>query len=300
MIGKPELIAEGIGLPEGPVWCEDGTLVVTAVAEGALYRIWPDEGRPGVCRKEKIAQTDGGPNAAAPADDGGFIVTQNGGLDFSKMPLPPEYLSFPAIEAPTVFISGGLQHVAPDGTVTRVLSGMQASNDLVVGPDGTVYFTDPPTFPPPAQPVARVMARAPDGSVRVIADGLHYVNGIVRETDGNLIVTEGHGLLRISLDGHREWVCEDATGSDGADGMALDADGRIYMAAVVGNGVRVMEDGKQVDLLKLPGQGVSTNCCFGGPDNRWLFVTNGWPGNVWVWKDLPTPGLPLFKWPVPR
>jgi hypothetical protein len=114
MIGKPELIAEGIGLPEGPVWCEDGTLVVTAVAEGALYRIWPDE-----ARKQKIAQTDGGPNAAAPADDGGFIVTQNGGLDFSKMPLPPEYLSFPAIEAPTVFISGGLQHVAPDAGVER-------------------------------------------------------------------------------------------------------------------------------------------------------------------------------------
>ena len=55
MADRPEMIAQGIGLPEGPVWCEDGTLVVTAVAEGALYRIWPDEGR-----KEKIADTAGG------------------------------------------------------------------------------------------------------------------------------------------------------------------------------------------------------------------------------------------------
>jgi len=295
MTGKPELIAEGIGLPEGPVWCEDGTLVVTAVAEGALYRIWPEQGR-----KQKIAETAGGPNAAAPADDGGFIVTQNGGIDFSEIPLPPDYLSFPAIKNTPAFVSGGLQHVAPDSTVTRVLGDMQASNDLVVGPDGTVYFTDPPSFPPPPTPQARVIARATDGSVRVLADGLHYVNGIVREADGNLIVTEGHGLLRIGLDGQREWVCEDASGSDGTDGMAIDVDGRIYMAAVVGNGIRIMEGGKQVELLKLPGTGVSTNCCFGGPDNLWLFVTNGSPGNVWVWKNLPTPGLPLFKWPVPK
>ncbi len=41
MVSKPELIASGIAVPEGPTWCPDGTLVVTAVAEGALYRIWP-------------------------------------------------------------------------------------------------------------------------------------------------------------------------------------------------------------------------------------------------------------------
>lgn len=294
MVSAPQMIADGLSLPEGPVWCDDGTLVVTAVAEGALYRIWPGDGR-----KEKIADTQGGPNAAAPADDGGFVVTQNGGIDFSNIPLPPEALRFPAPATPSAFVPGGLQRVAPDGTVSRLVSDMQASNDLVVGPDGTIYWTDPPRFPVPTDSrLARVMARAPDGSVRVIADDLVYVNGIVREADGNLVVTEGHGLLRVGLDGGREWVCEDACGSDGTDGMALDADGRIYMAAVVGHGVRVMEDGKQVDLLPLPGLGVSTNCCFGGPDNRSLFVTDGWPGQVWVWHDLPTPGLPLHKWPV--
>ncbi|WP_375398706.1 SMP-30/gluconolactonase/LRE family protein [uncultured Sphingomonas sp.] len=296
MVSAPERIADGIGLPEGPVWCDDGTLVVTAVAEGALYRIWPGEGR-----KAKIADTAGGPNAAAPADDGGFVVTQNGGIDFGQVPLPPEEIRFPPPERPSGFVPGGLQRVAADGTVTRLLSDMQASNDLVVGPDGTIYFTDPPRFPvPPGARLARVMARAPDGNVRLIADDLVYVNGIVREPDGNLVVTEGDGLMRIGLDGCREWICEDASGSDHTDGMALDRDGRIYMAGVLGHGVRVMEDGGQVDFLPLPGKGVSTNCCFGGPDDRWLFVTEGWPGTVWVWHDLPTPGLPLFKWPAPR
>ena len=295
-VSPPELIAEGVGLPEGPVWCDDGTLVVTAVAEGALYRIWPGRGR-----REKIADTAGGPNAAAPADDNGFVVTQNGGIDFSRIPVPKEAIRFPQPERPPAFVSGGLQRVAPDGTVTRLLADMQASNDLVVGPDGTIYFTDPPPFPaPPDSRLARVMAWAPEAGVRVLADGLVYTNGIVREPCGDLVVTEGPGLLRIGLDGGREWVCENACGPDGTDGMALDAEGRIYMAAVVGHGVRVMEGGRQVEFLPLPGLGVSTNCCFGGPDGRWLFVTDGWPGKVWVWTDLPTPGLPLYKWPAPR
>ena len=67
----------GLLFPEGPVWCADGTVVCTSVAEGALYRVWPGESR-----KERIAEVGGGANAAAPADDGGFLVTQNGGIDF--------------------------------------------------------------------------------------------------------------------------------------------------------------------------------------------------------------------------
>jgi gluconolactonase len=84
MTSGPQLIAEDISMPEGPVWCDDGTLVVTSVAEGALYRIWPAERR-----KQKIADTAGGANGAAPASDGGFIVTQNGGIDFGSIPMPP-------------------------------------------------------------------------------------------------------------------------------------------------------------------------------------------------------------------
>lgn len=39
---KSELVCEGIRFGEGPVWCADsGTVVVTSVPDGALYRIWP-------------------------------------------------------------------------------------------------------------------------------------------------------------------------------------------------------------------------------------------------------------------
>src|SRR5258707_569198 len=89
MSAADEIIVTGLLFPEGPVWCSDGTVVCTSVPEGALYRIWPADGR-----AEPIAATGGGANAAAPASDGGFVVTQNGGIDFSKAAVftdPPPY-----------------------------------------------------------------------------------------------------------------------------------------------------------------------------------------------------------------
>src|SRR5258708_39939751 len=68
------VIPSGIAFSEGPVWCADGTLVVTSVAGGALYRVWPQEGRAEIC-----AQTQGGANGAALAADGSILATQNGG-----------------------------------------------------------------------------------------------------------------------------------------------------------------------------------------------------------------------------
>jgi gluconolactonase len=128
---KPELIAKDIFMPEGPVYCEDGTLVVTAVAEGKLYRIWP-ETQP----RALIADTAGGANGAAPATDGCFLITQNGGIDFHTL-LPGR--KWPDLRP----MSPGLQLARPDGKVISLLENMQAPNDLVVGPDNTIYFTDP-------------------------------------------------------------------------------------------------------------------------------------------------------------
>lgn len=292
-MANPELIASGIAVPEGPTWCPDGTLVVTAVAEAALYRIWPEERR-----KERIAVTKGGPNSTALASDGGFLVTQNGGIDFRTQPrLPGTGLDDFVMPEPH-FVEPGLQRVAPDGTVTRLIGGMQAPNDLAIGPDGTVWFTDPHGFPaPPGPPKARVMALAPDGTMRQVASGLVMVNGIALEPEGNLIVTEGNGLLRLSPEGEREWIVENISENHATDGIKLDVDGRIWMAASLDRGVRIMEESKEVGFIPLPGEGFVTNLCFGGEDLRTLFVTDG-PGNVWMIQDVEVAGQPLHPWPV--
>ena len=287
MVSKPVMIAEGIAFPEGPVWCEDGTLVVTSVAEGALYRIWPETGN-----KKKIADTAGGANSCWPVDDGGFIVTQNGGIDFASV-FAAHGLSLPFPFPPLRRVEAGLQRVAADGSVFYLLRGMQAPNDLVVAPDGTIFFTDPPAMPSPQNAaIGCVRALRPGGTVELIADGFTYCNGIALEKSGRLVVVEGSGLMRLHAGGEKEWIVE-TLGNGAADGFCLDAEGRFYLASSMENGVRIIEDNKEVEFMDLPESGLSTNCCFGGSDGRSLFVTNGLPGTVWMWAEMPTPGMAL-------
>ena len=77
-----EIIAH-VTFGEGPSWCPDGTIVCTSVAEGRLYRVWPDEAPVARFRRDQ-----GWSQPCAPAADGGFLVTQNGGIDFSLFKLP--------------------------------------------------------------------------------------------------------------------------------------------------------------------------------------------------------------------
>lgn len=286
------MVATGVPFGEGPVWVPAGvpgagTLVVTSVADGALYRVWPEENRAG-----RFADTGGGANGAALASDGGFVVTQNGGIDFSKLPI--------FVDSPYRPATPGLQFATADGAVRYLADdGFQAPNDLVVAPDGTVFFTDPPPYPPPTEPVGRVMAYDRDGSVRLVAERFAYCNGIALDRAGNLVVIEGRGLMRLGSDGERDWIVE-VLGDGGGDGFCLDVEGNFYVASTVEHGVRVVDpNGAVVDFLEIDGKGVTTNCCFGGPDNRTLFATDAVPGAVVAWEGLPHGGLPMVPWPGP-
>ncbi len=291
---KAEVVARGIRFPEGPVFCADphggpGTLACTSVADGTLERIRLHDGS-----IERVAVLSGGPNAVAASTDGGFLVTQNGGIDFASTNLypddPPRYQPV----RPTI------QRVSPDGTVTSVTDGEYlAPNDLVVAADGTVWFTDPPPFPPPSDPVGRVHIMDPNGTTLVAATGFSYCNGIALDPDGTPVVVEAQGLLRLEPDGTRPWVVETLTGGAG-DGCCVDVDGRYYIANTAAHGVRVVDpDGTEVDFLAIEGRGVTTNCCFGGPDDRTLFATDGLPGQIVAWEGMPAPGLPVQPWPGP-
>jgi gluconolactonase len=287
---RAEVVVDGIVFAEGPVWVPDATpegpsLIVTSVAAGALYRVWPDDNR-----FDQLADTGGGANGAALAADGSILVTQNGGIDFSKLPI--------GVDLPYREGTPGLQHATLDGTVRYLADeGFHAPNDLVVAADGIVYFTDPPHFPLPDEPVGRVMSYSPDGTVRVVAGGFTYCNGIALDRDGSLVVVELRGLQRLLPDGEREWVVE-KLGRGGGDGFCLDVEGNYYCAATIDHGVRIVNsEGKELDFLSLDGDGVTTNCCFGGADGRTLFATDAVPGRVVAWEGLPHPGLPLHAWP---
>ena len=281
------VVGQGIPFAEGPVWCPDGTVVATSVAAGALFRVWPESGT-----VERIAVTSGGANGAALTADGSILVTQNGGIDFSK--LPGVFASFP----PYAPATPGLQLAAADGTVTYVVdAGFRGPNDLAITADGAVYFTDPGHFPPPDDGTGRIMVLERDGSVTTLADGFSYCNGIAFEPDGTVVVVERRGLQRVHPDGSRDWVVE-KLGRGGGDGFCLDADGRFYVASTVEHGIRVVDrDGTILDFLPIAGEGLTTNCCFGGDDLRTLFVTDAIPGDLVAFEAMPTPGLPLPVWP---
>jgi len=293
-VAQAEIVATGIRFAEGPVWCPDGTVVCTSVADGTVERVSLPDGR-----VERIATLGGGgANAAYLASDGGFLVTQNGGIDFSATGLypddPPEYRP----------VTPGVQRVDPTGAVSYVVDTTEdggpflAPNDLVVAEDGTLWFTDPPQYPPPRERTGRVHVMTPSGITRVVADGFLYCNGIALDPDGTPVVVEARGLARLRPDGSMEWIRE-IIGQGSGDGFCVDQDGRYYVAVTADHGIRVLEpDGAEVEFLAIPGDGVTTNCCFGGDDGRTLFATDGVPGQLVAWEGMPTPGLPLTPWPV--
>ena len=191
--------------------------------------------------------------------------------------------------------------VLPDGSVSYLLEGgFRAPNDLVVSEDGVLYFTDPPVYPPPAEPVGRVHAYA-NGALRTVAGEFAYCNGIALEPDGTIVVVEGSGLMRVGLDGAKEWICQGMAAV--GDGFCLDAEGNFYIAATSDHGIRVVSrDGADLDFYPIDGDrgatGVVTNCCFGGPDGRSLFATDGIPGQLVVWESMPVSGREIFPWPT--
>jgi len=289
----PAVVSPDPPFAEGPVWLpgeapERGSVVCTSVSEGALVRIDLATGT-----SRRIAETGGGANGAAPCTDGGFLVTQNGGLDFAAIGIfddPPPYR--PA--------QPGLQRVTPGGRVEYLTPDvLQAPNDLVVAPDGTVVFTDPPTWPLPDGAHGRVWAYRRDAELALVADGLYYPNGIGIAPDGSLIVVENglmgrphFGLVRIGADGEHDRFAEQT-----GDGFCFDADGRMYVAGGI-HGITVLDpDGTALDVLEIPGRGVTTNCCFGGDDLRTLFATEAVPGGLVAWEGMATPGMPVTAWP---
>jgi gluconolactonase len=286
---RSEVVATGIPFAEGPVWCPDGSVVTTSVAGGALHRITPATGH-----NDRFAVTLGGANGAALAADGSILVAQNGGIDFSGFPGPFSELPSSRPTAPA------LQLAEPDGSVrTLATEGLLGPNDVAVSAEGTVFFTDPGHFPPASERPGRIMAYDADHGLRVFAADFVYCNGIVCEPAGTIVVVEARGLLRLFPDGSREWVVEDL-GPGGGDGFCCDTDGRFYVAATVEHGVRVVDpDGTLVEFLAIAGEGLTTNCCFGGPDLRTLYVTDGLPGNLVAFEHMPTPGRALPTWPGP-
>jgi sugar lactone lactonase YvrE len=139
------------------------------------------------------------------------------------------------------------------------------------------------------------MALGPDGALRTVASGFDYCNGIEIEDDSALIVTDHSQLFRVRMDGGIQRLASHID-FPMLDGLTLDLEGRIYLAMTRLSGVQILEGDQALDFLEIDGEGSTSNCCFGGPDNRWLFATDTRKGRIMVWTDTPSPGRSATPW----
>lgn len=290
---KPEVVLDGVPFAEGPVWCPDGSLVISHLAPGGLRRIWPRTGQ-----SRLIARTKGSANAAQLASDGGFVITQNGGTDFmayaAMLGLTKD--SCPPHEP----VPPGIQRVSPEGEVSYLRAGeVRAPNDLVVDRSGTIFFTDPGRPGAATDRLGRLMALEPNGELRVIASDFCYDNGIALSPDGRILVVEANGLMWVGRDGEKEWLIEQL-GEHPGDGFCFDVEGRIYVASPLAHAIYVLEaNGRVGEVIQLTEGSLVTNVCFGGPDLRTLFAVEIMPGRLHAIENMPCAGLALTPWPVP-
>ena len=162
-------------------------------------------------------------------------------------------------------------------------TGFVQPNDLAMRADGTVFFTDYQT--------GRLYRRAVDGTVSLVASRPH-ANGVALSPDETALylnsdaLTIAFPLAADSTLGEGENL---ATGLSGADGLAIDCAGNVYIAQNQGGAVVVVSRAGEAlgEIGDLP-QTV-TNAAFGGPERKTLYITTN---SALYSVELPIAGLP--------
>lgn len=161
---------------------------------------------------------------------------------------------------------------------TEILAEDVSVNDLAVNVKGDLYFTD--------SAGKKVWFLPKGGKPRVVDEGIESPNGVLFSPDQALLyVSDYVGQLawsfQIQPDGslaHKQRYfylhVPDAATRSGADGMATDADGRVYIATPLG--VQVLDQmGRVQAIIPAPLTAALSNVEFGGPGMDEMFITNG-------------------------
>ncbi len=169
-------------------------------------------------------------------------------------------------------------------------------NDLAIGADGSIYFTDPSfqrAAAPGGQDATRVYRVAPGGKVTVVDAGIVNPNGIALSPAGDMLYVSGGGeqgfvraypIVRGVPGEGRELVGGVAV----PDGMTVDCQGNLYVTEHAAQRLRVFSPaGKELAVIKVDAN--ITNAAFGGADGKTLFMTGA--GALWQIR-LGLPGKP--------
>ena len=253
---KLETLATGFGFTEGPVWDPTGFVYVSDEEINKIFRVYPDG------HKEELISL---------GDPDGNTYDRNQKL----------------IDCASVLRA--IIRIEPDGKY-QILADhfegqrLNSPNDVVTGPDGAIYFTDPTMDLPsgdkqeiPFQGVYRLDAK---GEVRLLTKDLTQPNGLAFSPDGKKFYVDDSEQRNIRVyDFHPDGSLSDGRifGSEAGpakggvpDGMKLDRDGNIYVTGP--EGIWVWDpEGHHLGTIVMPEQ--PANLAWGDGDYGTFYIT---------------------------
>jgi gluconolactonase len=250
---KVQVIKEGFTGTEGPIALPDGSLIFTETAANRITKIDKDN------NISTFLENTNGSNGLAFDSKGRLITVQ----------------TTPKNAKVGVIYPKGAEAVIADSYDGKPLA---RPNDLVVAKNGGVYFTDPDGMPPGVYYVP------PGGKPMKLTENITRPNGIQLSRDEKtLYVNNTFGEYLTAFDvrpdgtvtnrrdfGKYERTDKTPTGiTSGADGLAIDNEGRVYVASLTG--VQVFSPQGQ-RLGTIPVSRPPQNIAFAGPDKKTLYI----------------------------
>jgi gluconolactonase len=188
----------------------------------------------------------------------------------------------------------GLIRVDPaKGSIEHLLEtarseGFKGLNDLALGADGSIVFTDQGQTGL-HDPTGRVYRLRPDGRLELLIGTVPSPNGIVLAPDLShclVAVTRANQVWRLPL--HGDGAVTKAGifvhlhgGPGGPDGLAWDPDGNLLVAHTgIGTIWRFNARAEPTLAITSCAGASTTNLCLGGRDGRDLFITESETGSI--------------------
>jgi sugar lactone lactonase YvrE len=245
-----KIVAEGFFFLEGPRWHE-GRLWFSDMMGGMVYAL------DGEGRAEAIVAVPERPSGLGFLPDGTPLVVSMRDRCLYR------------IAAGALALHADLSELAA-GDINDMV--VDAQGRAYVGNMGFDYWRDPDAFVP-----STVIVVEPDGAARIAADGFDFPNGMAIDSkNGRLIVAESYGkrlkALDIKADGGlaNPFTFADL-GDHTPDGICLDAEGAVWVAAYLQGVFLRVQEGGTISCLVTPTARRAVACQLGGDDGHTLY-----------------------------